>query len=180
MLLQKFTEKHQQLAKQVEKCLLKYSHEGVVFKHIFIANTNQSKGWLVFFEPYLKHSHINNGALDKIVTGYDLRLLNNVEVLAKKVAVDYFKSGAYSVNEKTVKQLIDDEEKEIISERLRIGDMIRSLRKEKKISTSQLARLIGTERPRISEIENGHYSVGIDMLNKIAAALGCQVDFIKK
>jgi DNA-binding XRE family transcriptional regulator len=46
------------------------------------------------------------------------------------------------------------------------------LREENKISQSQLAKKIGTTQAVISRIENGSVNVGIDMIQRIAAAFG--------
>ena len=46
------------------------------------------------------------------------------------------------------------------------------LREENKISQSQLAKKIGTTQAVISRIESGSVNVGIDMIQRIAAAFG--------
>lgn len=41
-----------------------------------------------------------------------------------------------------------------------------------------LARLAGVDAANLCRIENGKYSVGLDILSKIAAALGKKIDFV--
>ena len=65
-------------------------------------------------------------------------------------------------------------------ERIRIGNRIKELRQKRGISTYQLAELTGLKQPNITRIESGRYSTGVDILSKIAAALGCDLDFIEK
>lgn len=63
--------------------------------------------------------------------------------------------------------------------RRRIGQRIAQLRKEQGITQEMLAEMTGIRRPHISRIEMGRYSVGLDTLDVIAKALGCEVDFVK-
>ncbi len=46
------------------------------------------------------------------------------------------------------------------------------LREENKISQLQLAKKIGTTQAVISRIESGNVNIGIDMIQRIAAAFG--------
>lgn len=62
-----------------------------------------------------------------------------------------------------------------VSIRLIIGDRIRQLRTEQNLSQQQLADLAGVTKANICNIERGAYSVGIDVLNKIAIALGAEI-----
>ena len=63
-------------------------------------------------------------------------------------------------------------------DRARIGSRIRELRESKGIEARDLARLAGIDAANLSRIENGKYSVGLDILSKIAAAMGKKVDFV--
>ena len=63
-------------------------------------------------------------------------------------------------------------------ERTRIGKKIRSIREEKKIEAKDLAKLAKIDAANLSRIEQGKYSVGLDILSKIAFVLGYQVDII--
>ena len=63
-------------------------------------------------------------------------------------------------------------------DRARIGNRIRGIREERGIEARDLARLVGIDAANLSRIENGRYSVGLDILAKIATALGKKVDFV--
>ena len=63
-------------------------------------------------------------------------------------------------------------------ERTRIGNKIRVLRKEKGIEAKDLARLANIDAANLSRIEQGKYSVGLDILSRIAFVLGCQIDIV--
>ncbi|MDR0972913.1 MAG: helix-turn-helix domain-containing protein [Prevotellaceae bacterium] len=63
-------------------------------------------------------------------------------------------------------------------ERKRIGSRIRQLREEKGFEAKRLAVLANIDAANLCKIEQGRYSVGIDVLGKIANALGAQVDLI--
>lgn len=70
-------------------------------------------------------------------------------------------------------------EPKISEERKRIGERIKELRKKKNLDAKTLASRIGIDASNLSRIEQGHYSVGFDILSKIAAALGAKVDFVE-
>lgn len=59
-----------------------------------------------------------------------------------------------------------------------IGRRIAQLRAEAGMSQARLAEMTGMEQPHIARIEAGKYSFGIDILGKIAAALGKRVDLV--
>lgn len=63
-------------------------------------------------------------------------------------------------------------------ERSRIGNRIVELRKEKKMDAKELAQRVGIDPGNLSRIEKGHFSVGIDILNKIASVLNMKLDFV--
>ena len=63
-------------------------------------------------------------------------------------------------------------------ERIRIGKKIRQIREEKGIEAKDLARLTNIDAANLSRIEKGKYSVGLDILSKLASALGYQIDIV--
>ena len=71
------------------------------------------------------------------------------------------------------------EESKNNSERLRIGQRIAELRKERGLTQTQLAERCGLQQAHIARIEAGRYSVGLDTLAQIADALGMVIDFVK-
>ena len=63
-------------------------------------------------------------------------------------------------------------------ERERIGNRIKELRKEQDLDAKALAQRVGIDAGNLSRIEQGKFSVGLDILNKIASALNMRVDFV--
>ena len=63
-------------------------------------------------------------------------------------------------------------------ERERIGAKIRHLREDKSIEAKHLAVMANIDAANLSRIEQGKYSVGFDILTKIAQALGVKVDLV--
>lgn len=59
-----------------------------------------------------------------------------------------------------------------------MGRSIRELRQRKGMTQGQLAQMAGITQANVANIEAGKYSVGLDVLNKIAFALGVTI-FIK-
>lgn len=60
-----------------------------------------------------------------------------------------------------------------------IGRRVAQLRVDAGMTQERLAELTGMRQAHIARIEAGRYSVGIDILAKIASALNCTVDIIK-
>lgn len=64
------------------------------------------------------------------------------------------------------------------NERERIGAQIRKLREERHLEAKDLAAFADIDASNLSRIERGKFSVGIDILCKIAAAMNCSVEII--
>lgn len=64
-------------------------------------------------------------------------------------------------------------------ERERIGAKIRHLRESKGMEAKQLAMLTNIDASNLCRIEQGRYSVGLDILTKISHALGVKVDLVE-
>ena len=60
-------------------------------------------------------------------------------------------------------------------QRARMGQRIRELRLAAGLTQEDLAQLAGITRSNLTRIEAGRYSVGLDILNRIANALGTEV-----
>lgn len=73
----------------------------------------------------------------------------------------------------------EDERIFLYQERLKIGTKIRELRKEKNIEAKMLSQLANIDAANLSRIEQGRYSVGLDVLSKIAIALGAKIELIE-
>ncbi len=65
-------------------------------------------------------------------------------------------------------------------DRTRIGTKIRQIREEKGIDAKDLAKLASIDAANLSRIEKGKYSVGLDILSKLASALGYHIDLVPK
>lgn len=59
-----------------------------------------------------------------------------------------------------------------------IGWRIAAIRSSLGLSQSELADAVGMHQPNIARIERGRYSTSVDILGKIAAALGKRVDIV--
>ena len=64
------------------------------------------------------------------------------------------------------------------NERKRIGIRIAELRAAVGMTQTELAERAGIERCHIVRVEQGRYSVGVDILSAIAAVFGKRVDFM--
>ena len=67
-----------------------------------------------------------------------------------------------------------------MTDRERIGARIAELRKAKGLTQGQLAEKTGFTQSNIWRVETGRYSVGIDILAKLAEALDASVEIIRK
>ena len=56
-----------------------------------------------------------------------------------------------------------------------LGTNIRKLRADRGLSQEELAHRAGIDRSYLSEVENGHKSIGVMVLDDIAAALEVEV-----
>lgn len=72
----------------------------------------------------------------------------------------------------------EDERIFLHQERVRIGTRIRELRKEKNIEAKMLAQIANIDAANLSRIEQGRYSVGLDILSKITFALGAKIELV--
>ncbi|NPD81206.1 helix-turn-helix transcriptional regulator [Prevotella sp. PINT] len=64
-------------------------------------------------------------------------------------------------------------------ERIRIGNRIREIREENHLEAKALASLTGIDAANLCRIEQGKQSVGIDILSRIANAMGYKIEFVK-
>jgi transcriptional regulator with XRE-family HTH domain len=70
------------------------------------------------------------------------------------------------------------DESYLLEKRYEIGKKIAELRKEKGISQSEMAELIGTKQTTISKIEAGKWNFSIDFINAILLKLDLRVEFL--
>lgn len=57
----------------------------------------------------------------------------------------------------------------------KVGDGIQQIRKARGLTQAELAKLVGVERTSITNIEKGRQRLGLDLLDKIATALGMRL-----
>jgi len=70
----------------------------------------------------------------------------------------------------------DMDEAYLISERKRIGQLIKEKREAKGLTHHQLADLMGISYATISKVENGKWNFGIDTISKFGSVLGFKAD----
>ena len=58
----------------------------------------------------------------------------------------------------------------------KIIEEIITARKEKNLTQKGLAELIGTKQANISRLESGNYNPSLDLLNKVAQAMGKKLE----
>ncbi len=82
--------------------------------------------------------------------------------------------GMYQAKLNPFLWVIKDRDKE----RERIGNRIKDLRKAQGMDAKDLAQKVGIDAGNLSRIEQGKFSVGLDILNKIASVLNMKFDFV--
>lgn len=65
-----------------------------------------------------------------------------------------------------------------MNDRLRIGNRLREIREAQGLTTTQLGGMCGLTQSTISKVENGKWSVSLDILSKISEALGARVEIV--
>ena len=68
----------------------------------------------------------------------------------------------------------------IYDKRKAMGESIRMMRTAQGCEQEQLAQIAGITAANVRSIEAGKYAVNIDVLNKIAMALGAELRLIEK
>ena len=68
----------------------------------------------------------------------------------------------------------------MMNDRERIGKKLAEIRNEKGYTVRQLAELADLRPATISNVENGKFSVGIDILTKICNTLGARIEIVKE
>lgn len=58
-----------------------------------------------------------------------------------------------------------------------IGQKIKEVRKQKKLTQQQLGALIGVEKAQISKIENSTLNIGLSTIYKVFEALDAEISF---
>ena len=99
-------------AKKTIEVLEQYTKKSFTFKAKFVANTEQSKDYLIFFEPLWLESSMIDKKMDSLSKGYNLNDLSDPITLAKQVALDYYNSNySIPIDSSKIIQLLREEEK---------------------------------------------------------------------
>ena len=69
-------------------------------------------------------------------------------------------------------------QEKLLAQRQKIVSMLIEARLEKNMSQAELARMIGTQRSNISRMESGAQNISLDVLLKVASALGKNVNMV--
>jgi len=85
--------------------------------------------------------------------------------------MNWSKAKAIISNNKEVQNELKRNENEY-----RIIEEIIMARKERNLTQKELAELIGTKQSNISRLESGNYNPTLDFLNKIAEAVGKELE----
>jgi DNA-binding XRE family transcriptional regulator len=67
---------------------------------------------------------------------------------------------------------LSDEEAAYVELRLRLADSLRSRRQKRKLSQTELAKLVHSSQSRVAKMEGGDPSVSLDLLIRSLLALG--------
>lgn len=73
-----------------------------------------------------------------------------------------------------------EKDKIIYDKRKAMGESIRAMRTAQGWEQEQLAKIAGISISNIRSVEAGKYAVNIDVLNKIAGALGAELRMVEK
>lgn len=101
---------------------------------------------------------------------FDVHMSLEREVLSN--AIRTINSELYLNGFEMILLAVQDQDKE--GDRKRIGDRIKELRKKKNIDAKFLAAQIGIDASNLSRIEQGRYSVGLDILSKNCQCFRCK------
>ena len=73
-----------------------------------------------------------------------------------------------------------EKDKIIYDKRKAMGESIRKMRTAQGWEQEQLAQIAGITTANVRSVEAGKYAVNIDVLNKIAGALGAEMKMVEK
>ena len=82
------------------------------------------------------------------------------------------KAHGWKVGDATEFLGLSEEESAFIEMKLSLAENLRNLRRDRKISQVQLAKLLGSSQSRVAKMEAGDPTVSVDLLLKGMLALG--------
>ena len=101
---------------------------------------------------------------------FDKNFSEDKETMSNRIWIDLMRNGVNFLGMNTGNRQ---------SERIRIGTSIRQLREKKGMEARDLALLAKIDAANLCRIEQGKYSVGLDILSRIAFALGAHLELIE-
>lgn len=107
--------------------------------------------------------------LHVIETIFDKNFSEDKETMANRIWIDLMRAGVDFLGLNSGNRQ---------SERIRIGAQIRQLREKKGMEARDLALLANIDAANLCRIEQGKYSVGLDILSRIAFVLGAHIDLV--
>ncbi|MFN7703574.1 MAG: helix-turn-helix domain-containing protein [Chryseotalea sp.] len=127
-------------------------------------------------EKFILKSHLpvhytrQKGIALALAQSFDANFSDDKTSMVYWVLMDVMANAGFSFSYDSSDRSIDRE---------RIGTKIRQLRENKGIEAKQLAILTDIDASNLCRIEQGRYSVGLDILSKISKALGAKVDLVE-
>lgn len=161
---------------------MRYEVHGVTKTMVeFLPNEVQARVILLQGDAFIvsfpsSHNFHSGGHFVKLLSS----MFDSYAPTADRMTIENIKrinAQLYLADYEMIGNICPDQDKH--EERKRIGQQIVELRKIQKMDAKTLAARVGTSPSNLSRIEQGHFSVGFDMLNKIANALGARVELVK-
>jgi len=76
--------------------------------------------------------------------------------------------------------LLTPEEAALVDLRLKLADGVRELRKQRRLTQAELARLLGSSQSRVAKVEMADESVSLDLLIRSFLAMGATASDLAK
>lgn len=131
--------------------------------HIFESNKAPVEHFVHYVSIVITHPYVMIGSR-----------IDNINNFINLFKAKLLEDGYCSENEHGTLFASDEED----SARVRIGQRVCDLRKERGISQKDLATAIGTHQGNIARIEAGRHNVRIDILQSIADVFDMKIDFV--
>lgn len=131
--------------------------------HIFESDESSTEHFVHYVSIVITHPFVMLGSRTEYLTNF-----------TNLFKAELLKNGYCEENEGGTLFVIEQ-----FDERKRIGKRIADLRNEKGLSQRKLAELTGVNYANLCKMENGRYSVGFDILSRVADFFGMKIDFVK-
>lgn len=143
-----------------------------IFKDSSTINVITEDGEQIYLETYSQVKEKDQKAItDKLAQSFEKNFSDDKSSMVYRVLMDMMSNVGFSFH------YVGSDRSE---ERVRIGLKIRALREKRGIEAKHLASLADIDAANLSRIERGKYSVGFDILTKVADALDAEVDLVER